>query len=170
MTGKDLEDFIRRNRTENPLGMAQDPALATNPLASGPHGARPSNFNIYEAPERGGKPINSSQPGAVRAAPNLFGKGPTPPPQGPPPRDFNIPPSANAPALGNNTFRPQQVPQLGPQGAYAGPPPAMAPTAPPGPPQAPPPGRPPFQPGYALSPTGLGNVPIPRNTPIPRRG
>ncbi len=48
-----------------------------------PFSPQASSGNIFEAPERAGKPGNSSQPMGVKNAPNLFGKGPSAPAQGP---------------------------------------------------------------------------------------
>ena len=139
--------------------------------ASGQPPAKPfspqaSSGNIFEAPDRNGKPGNSSQPMGVKNAPNLFGKGPTAAPAGP----AGPGPGSHAAAMGamaqgsmapgfSAPMRPMNV-NVGPVNPVqsrgpTGPRPNLAPGAQPHP----------FIPGagsMGQQPIGIGGVPIPK--------
>jgi hypothetical protein len=118
-----------------------------------------SSGNIFAPPGRDGQPGNSSQPMGVRNAPNLFGKGPSAGPPGPPApqgRDYGatMGPRGAAP-MGPS---PRPINALGPVNPSAGyGPQGPRPTAQPG-------GRPliPGAGAIAPHPIGIGGVPIPK--------
>lgn len=125
-----------------------------------------SSGNIFEAPERGGKPGNSSQPMGVKNAPNLFGKGPSAGPSGP-----------TGPGRGNRAAGMGAMAQASAGPGFSAPMrpvnPGVRPVSPvqsrgpagPGPNMAPGSASHPFIPGTGSMgqlPIGIGGVPIPK--------
>lgn len=126
-----------------------------------PFSPQASSGNIFEPPQREGKPGNSSQPMGVKNAPNLFGKGPSAGPAmppGPQGRDYGAMMGDRGVApVGQAPMRPVNIGPMGPQSRIASPM-GPQPTVPPGTATR---GMPNFGAAQGM-PIGIGGVPIPK--------